>query len=276
MNKPAQRINQFLLEGEDAIKWALDAGLTIEHAFVADKYFNNDLVDMLTTKHIAVYQCSAGIMKKINDSKFLVPIIAVAKAKHFVKEDSDFVLMLENIQDQGNLGTIIRTAMALGIKQIATTEKSSDIFNKKTIIASRGAVFNIQRDDYADGLAAVQALKDDGYQIIATSPRGQVIQSLSALTAKPIALVVGNETAGVSEAVMQAADSVIQISMTNAVESLNVGVAAGISMYELKLRVLIAMISKNIRQTLGREIGVAHQLIQKALDQELKKARHLY
>jgi TrmH family RNA methyltransferase len=97
------------------------------------------------------------------------------------------------------------------------------------------------------------------------------LQATARLQEKPLALVVGNETTGVSPQVLQNADLVVQIPMSSQVESLNVGVATGISVYEFKLKLVLTMLTQYIRTTLGREVNVAGKLIQAALDTELKK-----
>ena len=275
LNKPTARKKLFLLEGEDIIQWALDAQLTLKHVFVSINYSNTSLLEQLTKQNIKIYECSDGIMKKINESKYLIPIIGVAIApKKSDINKPNMILMLEDLQDQGNLGTIIRTSCAFGVNNIITTGRSIDLYNKKSITASRGAVFRINSESTNNELDYIKNLKQNGYQIIATSPRGNSLQSLLKLDKKPVVLVVGNEAKGVSDEILNASDMVIKIPMNDEIESLNVGVAAGISLYELKLKVLISMLTKNIRKTLGREIAVLHKLIQKALDVELKHACH--
>jgi TrmH family RNA methyltransferase len=95
------------------------------------------------------------------------------------------------------------------------------------------------------------------------------------LEKKPVALVVGNERTGVSLEIKNQADVLIQIPTSSDIESLNVGVAAGISIYELTLKQVMSMIEDKIKATLGRELNVAGMLVQEALDFELKKITDL-
>ncbi len=271
LNKPSVDCSEFLLEGEDIINWAISAGVHIKHVFVCDKYAGDDFMRLLESKKVPFYLCSDGIMKKINESKFLTPYIGVGKINqndHLLSDD--FVIILDHIQDQGNLGTITRTCSAFGVNEIGLINTPS-IFSKKTITASRGSVFTSKHIKFGNPQDAIQTLKSSGYQIIATTPRGQHLQSLISLENCPVALIIGNETNGVSKDFIDQADFTVQIPMHSEMESLNVGVSTGISLYELKLKVLIAMLSKKIKLTLGRNIGVAHQLMRHALDMELKK-----
>ncbi len=272
LNKAQNRTQNYLIEGNQPITWALDAGVELMHVFSNNQESEKTLISTLVAQNIPCYQCSDGIMKKINDSKFLTPTIAVAKIRQSTTVQSNrFILMMESIQDQGNLGTIIRTASALGIKKIITTEKGADIYNKKTITASRGTCFSINHNHIDSSLKAIQSLKNQGYQIVATTPRGEQLQSTLELKTKPIVLIVGNETNGISQTVFDKADYRIQIPMSSAVESLNVGVAAGISMYELNIKGTLIMLTDLIRQTLGREVGVTHSLLQEQLDLVLQE-----
>ena len=271
LNKATARTHACLLEGETIIQWALDANVEIQHVFVSDNYDNETFIQQLSVANIRCYQCSIGIMKKINEAKFLSPIIALATIPQPQSQENPpaFTLMLDNLQDQGNIGTIIRTASAFNIQNIITSGKSHDVFNKKTMTASRGTIFHIQHQRSSNSIDTIKQLKSHGYQIVATSPRGSQLQSLVKLPQKPLVLIVGNETHGLDDAVLQQADTVIQIPMNRSTESLNVGVASGITLYELKLKVLIAMLTKNIRATLGRELGVTHQLVRQTFDHQL-------
>ncbi len=271
LNKPSVDCREFLLEGEDIINWAISAGINIKHVFVCDKNTDYDFVRLLKATNIALYICSDGIMRKINESKFLTPYIGVGQINqndHPLSDD--FVIILDHIQDQGNLGSITRTCSAFGVNEIGLINTPS-IFSKKTITASRGSVFTSNYIKFGSPQDAIKTLKSSGYQIIATTPRGQHLQSLVSLENRPVALIIGNETNGVSKQFIDQADFTVQIPMQSAMESLNVGVSTGISLYELKLKVLIAMLSKKIKLTLGRNIGVAHQLMRQTLDMELKK-----
>jgi TrmH family RNA methyltransferase len=185
------------------------------------------------------------------------------------------VLVLDGVQDLGNLGTIVRTCQAFGIREVLSTSPKLDLYQRKTIDASRGSVFSARFGRCESPKAAIRRLKTLGYQVVATSPRGTSLQSLVQLDPRPVALVVGNESTGISPAVAEQADWLVQIPMSEAIESLNVGVAAGISVYELRLKQVLTMIEQRIKSTLGRELNVAGMLVQQALDAELRKVSNL-
>lgn len=277
LSSSSGRINnqKILLEGKQIIHWALESDYEIEHVFYC-KTNNQDFkfLDTIVAHKIDCFEVSEGIIRKISNKKYTIPFIGVCRpVQDFAGSESfgDLTIVLNNVVDHGNIGTIVRTAKAFGITHIISTNPEFDAYFRKTIEASRGKVFNIQFKAYNSDIETITTLKNKGYQIVATSPRAPIIQSSLNLINKPIALVIGNESDGISDYVEKQADSLIQIPMSGRVESLNVGVAAGISIYELKLKLVLAMLTKFIRSTLGREVNVTGQLIQKTFDVQLKK-----
>jgi TrmH family RNA methyltransferase len=272
------RFQKMQLEGEESIQWALEAHLLIEHVFYSAHLRQRAFLETLRTRGIACYAVSEGVLKKISDISYLVPLIGIAHLpsapeRSFPK--GDFVLVLDRVQDHGNLGTIIRTASAFGIRELISTTPSLDLYFRKVVSASRGKAFEGHLHAFSSAHAAIAALKQRGYQIVATSPHAREIQAMAPLKHKPVALVVGNETEGISEELHQQADIVVQIPMSGLVESLNVGVATGISLYELKFRMVLTMLTHFIRSNFGREVNVTGQMIMQAFDHALRKVTEL-
>ncbi|PRX23137.1 TrmH family RNA methyltransferase [Orenia metallireducens] len=259
--------NKIQLRGLEQIKWAKDAGLEIKSIFIS----KNEDPTNYEQFSAPIYQTSNGILKKITETNYLIPAVGVAEPLADKEEFGEFVLLLDDINDHGNIGTIIRTGRAYGINDFITTNADFDPYIPKTIDASRGTSFKVNFKRYSSPEQAVSYLKEQGYQIIATSPHGKSLQSTVDLDKKPIALVVGNETLGVSDEVIKAADHIVQIPMYTGVESLNVGVATGISIYELRLKEVLTMLAEKIISTLGREINVTSKLIRQAFNIKLKE-----
>ncbi len=268
-----ERTQKCLLEGEEILNWAMVAGAPIEHVFFHAKIGEHPLLSRLQDLQIPCYAVTDGILKKISETAYLIPFLGVGRIAHILDEPAslqDFVMVLDDVRDHGNLGTIIRTARAFGVRDILTTAPQVDLWYKKVIDASRGKVFDIRLQRFSSPETVCAELHRQGFQIVATSPRAPILQSVAQLQPKPIALVVGNETDGVCDAIFSRADLVVQIPMSGQVESLNVGVATGISVYELKLKLVMAMLTNYIRSTLGRDVNVAGKLIQHALDARLR------
>ena len=261
---------KFLLFGEEQIQWALDAKLVIEGIFCKEcpeKF-----------KHISapVYEASEGILKKMSDTSYLVPMLGIARYPIVDNAKSqDFAIVLDNVVDFGNIGTIIRTAQSFFIDTFIFST-NGDPFQRKVIDSSRGLVFQSNFQLHGTAHETIAALKEQQYQIVVTSPHASTLQSQITLAPdRPIALVVGNETNGVSAEFEQQADCIIQIPMAAHVESLNVGVFTGISLYELKFKQALIMLKEKIFANMGREVNVTGKLIQMAFDKKASQVTSL-
>jgi RNA methyltransferase, TrmH family len=258
------KYKKFMLFGEEQIQWALQANLVVEGVF--SKVYPQFL------QHTSVpwYETSEGILKKMSDTSYLVPILGVADYPAItMTTKGEFAIVLDNVVDFGNIGTIIRTAQSFFINTFIFST-NGDPFQKKIIDSSRGLVFSSNFESYPNVHATITALKKEQYQIVVTSPYASALQSQLALDSnRPVALVVGNETHGVSAEFEKQADFIIQIPMAAHVESLNVGVFAGISMYELKFKQVLTMLKEKIFANFGREVNVTGKLMQMAFDKKV-------
>ena len=225
-------VNKILVEGEQAIQWALEEGIIFMYVLVAER-FNSPILRLLIDSRITLFHITEGLLKKITDTNYVIPIVGVAQYPNPKTRNEDFLVVLDGVRDFGNVGTIVRTCHAFGITNILSSKRDFDIFNRKTVSASRGKVYSVNSTSFNDPNEVVQYLRNANYQIIVASPYGDTIQSIAKLTEQPVALIVGNETNGISEEFLAIANSVVQIPMYNDIESLNVGVAAGIRIYEL-------------------------------------------
>lgn len=260
---------KILLVGEQQISWAREYGLVIEFIILQKG------VDIPGVLHYTkqVFEASEGILKKASEMSHAVPCIGVAFMSPLdAHEDPDFVVVLDHVVDPGNIGTIVRTANSFGIRRFIATSPTFDPYNKKVIEASRGSTFHSAFRWCESPAQTADMLRDRGYQIVVTSPHARHLQSQTPLSKKPIALIVGNETHGVSEELSSKADLSIQIPMLPPVESLNVGVATGISLYELKFKMILLTLKEKIFENFGRRINVTSKLIQLSLDKIVKKA----
>lgn len=270
------RLGKCLLEGTQALQWAIEMAFPIEHVFYLPEQHIAELHTSLREHGIASYPTTPGVLKKISDTNYVIPYIAVARLPESTMQPiGDFVLVLDRVVDHGNIGTIIRTASAFGIHDLISTTPDLDLYYKKIIDASRGRVFTTHLQRFSSGAEALAHLKRQGYQVIATSPHAHDLQAMTPLRPGPVALVVGNETEGIAEDIVANADIVVQIPMSGQVESLNVGVATGISLYELKFRMVLTMLIDYIRSNLGREVNVTGKLIMQAFDRHIQQTSDL-
>jgi RNA methyltransferase, TrmH family len=161
-------------------------------------------------------------------------VLAIAPRQHQKPIDLPHLgLILETIQDPGNLGTMIRTAAAVGVDGLLLSENCVELDNPKVLRASAGQWFRLPMAIAADLPSELKKYRDRGHQIIATLPTAtQTFWDVD--FTKPSLIVMGNEGAGLSPEVAACADVQVQIPLAVGVESLNVAIAAALMLYEAK------------------------------------------
>jgi RNA methyltransferase, TrmH family len=272
LNSSKMRVlkRKFLILGEEAISWALVGKCKIEYIFASENSKDEPFIQRI--QNIPIYFASDGILKKISDTSYLIPFIAVASFMEELPFKEEIVVCFDGVKDFGNIGTIVRTAKAFSIHEFVATDSEFDLFYKKTIDSSRGSVFTASLKRCPSGKEAIQALKEAGYQVVVTTVSDSEHQSFAKIQNKPIAVVFGNETEGVSKEVSDLADVRIQIPMSGEMESLNVAVAAGISLYEMKTKVILAMLKDKIKDSFGNILYVASRWNRLVFDKKLKSS----
>ena len=206
----------FLIEGDHLIKEALKKQMVVSTIGLNETYD---------------YTVNPEILKKLSSQKSGVKEIAVVKKIEETKVEGEKILILDNIQDPGNLGTIIRSAVAFNISTIILSDDCVDLYNDKVIRSSEGMIFNINivRKKLIE---IIPKLKKNGYTVYATTVNGNGYFENDS----KIALVIGNEGNGIKKDILSLCDKNITIKMNKDCESLNAGVAASILMYELGVK----------------------------------------
>lgn len=211
--------NVFLVEGEHLIKEAYKHNYLKELILIEGYNLDIDIKKTIVTE---------SIMKKLSKQQSIPRCIGlVNKCKQ--REIIGNVLILDNIQDPGNLGTIIRSAAAFNIDTIILSNDTVDLYNDKVIRSTQGLLFvlNIIVDDLNN---KIDYLKSKEYKIIGTSVNGN--NKISNKYSK-YALIMGNEGQGIKPSLLEKCDEIITIKTNDLVESLNVSVATSIILYEL-------------------------------------------
>lgn len=176
---------------------------------------------------LAQTETSQGILAVVRKPELTVDDLA----KHIRRDDN--VVVMDRLQDPGNIGTIIRTAEGAGYKAVITVKGTGDVFSPKTIRAAAGSVFRMPIVQVEDN-QTLRALTDRlDKKLVVTGFHTDKYYYDTDLS-KGVALVIGNEGNGVSEELMEMADVTVKIPMDGHLESLNASVAAGILMYETK------------------------------------------
>ena len=170
------------------------------------------------------------IKNSISQTESPQGIFAVVKIKEFSIEfrDKRFVI-LDRIQDPGNLGTVIRTSDAAGFNTIILDKGSVDPFNPKVVRSSQGSLFHLKIIN-SDIKRIIEELKDRGVKILGTSPKGDKIYTDVNIRDR-LAIVFGNEAKGIRDEILSMCDETIRIPIYGRAESLNVSVSSGIILY---------------------------------------------
>ncbi len=140
-------------------------------------------------------------------------ILAVVskKEKKKINYTEDIIVILDNIQDPGNLGTIIRTLDSAGIKQIILSKGTVDVYSSKVVRSTMGAIFRVNIIEAENLKNAISSIKEHGYQVMATSLQGA--KSIYDVNYKKVGIIIGNEANGVSKEILDLADQKIKIPM---------------------------------------------------------------
>lgn len=170
------------------------------------------------------------IMKRLSNLETIPKVIGVVKMLEPSNNLGNSILLLDDIQDPGNLGTIIRSSVAFNVSTIVLGLNCVDLYNEKVIRSTQGMLFkiNIMRADLKEIIAN---LKKDNYLILGTNVKDGV--DVKNIKVNKYALIMGNEGKGVKEELLALCDKNLYIKMNNNCESLNVSVATSILLYEL-------------------------------------------
>ena len=212
----------FLIETKHLVLEAYKEGIVKELILEQDEIFPLDVPTTYVTKQI---------LKKLANTDNPSNVMAVVEK---IKEKDDIgekILILDHIQDPGNLGTIIRSAVAFNIDTIVLSKDTVDLYNPKVVRSNQGMMFHINIIS-RDPIKFINDLKKKDYKIIGTKvTNGKDVKDSKIYS--HFALVIGNEGQGISNDIDNLCDEYLYIKMNENCESLNVGVAASILLYEI-------------------------------------------
>ncbi|MGZ4714919.1 MAG: TrmH family RNA methyltransferase [Acidimicrobiia bacterium] len=237
LRDPAVRRTEraFVLEGPRLVADALDRGLRPETVYVATngRTAFRVLVDRLDALSVPVRELKEGVLEKVGSTRTPQPVLgvmAMPPAPDLGAIRDGVVVVTAGVHDPGNLGTIVRSAEASGAVGVVAAD-GVDVWSPKVVRASAGSVLGIPvvtADDLARDLATLRA---EGRRVVAADAAAPVDYCDADLRA-PVAIVVGGEAHGIPDAIGGLVDVEVRIPMAGPTESLNVGVAASILLFE--------------------------------------------
>ena len=227
-----------LVEGVRAVKEAIDAGAEVRFVVASEKIESTtaglDLVEHIIRESLDITSISEKELAALADTKHPQGILMVCEEQKVELRDilrlGGYYLVLDGVQDPGNVGTLIRAAAAFPVDAVITLDGTADTWAPKTVRASAGLVFQLPVA-HAVAEEAIREITKAGVPMWVADPRAP------SLKAKPddrgFALVLANEGVGPRQAVLDAAEHMIKVPISGQVDSLNVAVAGAILLYEL-------------------------------------------
>lgn len=225
--KGRTKANAFLIEGFHLIEEAYRTDQQIEELIVQEGIENPGWL-----QDEYVHTVSEQVFKEISQTEAPQGIAAVVKMQTQQGPFDGPVLLIDAVQDPGNLGTMIRTADAAGFSKVVLGKGTVDLYNDKVIRSTQGSLFHISVEQ-ADLLAVIPDLQEAGFTVWGSTLRRA--QNYANVKPHPkTAVIVGNEGAGVADEIIELADELVKIPIYGKAESLNVAIAAAILMYHVR------------------------------------------
>lgn len=224
----------FVVEGSLNVVAALASSASVEAVYVGDDA-DEAVLGAARQRDVPVVELASGVIERVSDTVTPQPVMATVA---FVDrpladmESADFVVVCAGVRDPGNAGTVMRSAEAAGAGGVICTEGSVDVYNPKTVRASAGSIFRVPMVAGGDAVGVVNQLRHWGMTTISAAAHGGADPADIDLRRR-IALVLGNEAAGLSTELGSAVDESVTIPLHGRAESLNVAMAAAVLSFEV-------------------------------------------
>lgn len=209
------------------------AGVTVESVFVAPET-SDPAVDAAYQQGARVFELAPGVLEKVADTVTPQPVLAIVPYVDVALpalQDADLLVILVDVRDPGNAGTVLRSAEAAGAAGVVCCRGSVDIFNPKTVRASAGSLFHVPVVVGGDAVQVLEQVGGWGLRRLGAAAHAGSDYTATNLC-QPVAFVMGNEANGLPAAVTAALDGMVTIPMVGRSESLNVGMATAVLCFE--------------------------------------------
>lgn len=241
--KYRQKEKLFFFEGKKLLQEALDKQIPLVRVFATEE--NSALLASLP-KNVEAYLVSDSVYEKISAENSPEGVFCVARHLDRLHKNATIYNMVEkgsrfmavSVRDPGNLGTIIRSARAMGIDCLLLSTDCADLYHPRTIRGAMGALFSLSTLTLADPAASVAALQKDGYKVYATALTPHALDVRRVEIDPSTCFIVGNEGHGLPKEIVDAADHAVIIPMNEGSESLNVAAASSLLLWEMGKTIL--------------------------------------
>lgn len=228
--------NEYLIEGIKLVEEAIQEKAPIKQIILCDDCEKNAAISKDLMYAIAKHECvyvTENILKYLSEVQSPQGILAVIEKNNNdmqIDYTQDVIVALDDVQDPGNLGTILRTVNSVGLTQILLSKGTADAFNPKVVRSTMGAIFRVKIIECEDLKQTLKEIKKHKFKIVVSSL--QTENTIYDIKYQKKVIVIGNEANGVEPTIRQMSDEAIKIPMLGKTESLNASVATGIILYE--------------------------------------------
>lgn len=228
--------NEYLIEGIKLIKEAIQENSKIKQIIICDECENTEVIPKELMYEIAKYECIYvtkqifNIITEVKNPQGILAIISKENTENEIDYTQDIIVALDDLQDPGNLGTILRTVDSIGLTQILVSKGTADCFNPKVVRSTMGAIFRVKIIECEDLKNTLKEIKRHKFKLMVTSL--QTEKTIYDTDYKKKVIIIGNEANGVKQEIQDMADEKVKIPMLGKTESLNASVACGIVLYE--------------------------------------------
>ena len=241
--KGREAAREFIVEGRRFLEEAIRRDAHIRQVYYCPQRRLPEwerLLTALAVKGVPTEEIDDRVLAKMCDTVQPQGILGVVQLPRYTWQDirtgpDGVLLVIDGVQDPGNLGTILRVALAAGVNQVCLTKGTVDIFNSKVLRSTMGAIFSLITLVEQEAWTIVEFCQQHSLRLVTAGTAGESSYG-SGILEPPLALVVGNEGSGPSGIFKSAAEQTVTIPMQNEVESLNVAMATGILLYEIVRR----------------------------------------
>ena len=231
--------NSFIADSPKVVNLLIDSGFRVKSILATEDYYAEAQARLETLKNVDFYVANKAMMKKVTGYNIHhgVMMHAFRPEQYKINELDEQIIMLAELSKNDNVGTIARSAAALGVISYLVPSQGPHPYGRRALRVSMGYISRLKVSVYNDLLSTISELQQLGYQVIAAEA-SQLAVDLSTLEVpNKWVLLMGHEGLGLNQEVQEACDCVVKIEMDEDIKSFNVGVASAILMYQMSIKI---------------------------------------
>lgn len=228
--KYRDEFNEYIVEGLRLVNEAIKENVNIKNIIVCEDYLKDNEIAECSLEKTYVNKIVFDSITEVKNPQGILAIIEKEGTDLNINYNEDVIVVLDNIQDPGNIGTILRTVDSIGLTQIIVSKGSADAYNSKVIRSTMGAIFRVKIIESENLVELLTNMQNEGYKVVSSIL--ETDKTIYDIDYNKSIVIVGNEGNGISKEIIEISDEKVKIPMLGKTESLNASVATGIILYE--------------------------------------------